>query len=74
MTDFAMRVIAGVLLIQIHVWVVAGGTGQARILSVMAAAVKQSIGLEADITDAAEVRHHGNRIHTTMACPAEFLR
>ena len=59
---------------QLNVGIVASGTGKVSVVRVVTAAIEQSIRLEADITNAAEVRHHGDRIHTAMASAAKFLR
>ncbi len=45
-----------------------------RVLGIVSAAVKQPVRLEANIADAAKVRHHGDSVDTAMTGPTEFLR
>ena len=70
----AFRIVVDVRWLQIHMRIVAGGAGKVRILGIVAAAVKQTIGLETDIIEATEVWHHRHGVDAAMAGPTEFLR
>src|SRR5947208_13076914 len=74
MTGEALRVVEGCVASQLFVRVVAGDASKASVVYEMAAAVEDSVGLEAYVRSAALTRERHHRVEALVARAAELLR